>query len=174
VISGDTVTATVEVAVDPAAAFEVFTEEIGAWWENAQRRRHPDGGRVSIGRGPGHAGRLRFEPGPGGRLFEVYDDAAPDFEVGRVLVWKPADRLVFEWRQGNFRAGERTEVEVRFEAVGRGTRVTLEHRGFAALPADHGTRHGLGTGEAFARMLVGFWSGMLAGFSSLCESAPRG
>ncbi len=173
-ISSDAVTATVEVAVDPATAFEVFTAEIGAWWETAQRSRHPDGHRVSIGRGPGHAGRLRFEPGPSGRLFEVYHDGAPDFEVGRVLVWKPADRLVFAWRPGNVRAGERTEVEVRFEAVGRGTRVTLEHRGFAALPADHGTRHGLGAGEAFERMLAGFWSSRLAGFAALAEDAPRG
>jgi uncharacterized protein YndB with AHSA1/START domain len=174
VSASDAVRARIEVAVDPATAFEIFTGEIGAWWEAAGRGRPSGARRVSIGRGPGHEGRLRFEPGPGGRLVEVYDDSTAAFEVGRVLVWKPADRLVFEWRQGNFRAGERTEVEVRFEAVGRGTRVTLEHRGFAALPADHGTRHGLGTGEAFVRMMTTFWDGRLAGFSARAESAPRG
>ena len=168
------VRATIEVAVDPATAFEVFTEEIGAWWEAAERRRHPDGRRVSIGRGPGHNGRLRFEPGADGRLLEVYDDTAGDaFEIGRVRVWKPADRLVIQWRQGNFRPGQLTEVEVRFEPVQGGTRVTLEHRGLDTLPADHSTRHGLGTGEAFTRMMIEFWSGRLGGMKALAESADR-
>jgi uncharacterized protein YndB with AHSA1/START domain len=170
VITGDAVTATVEVAVDPATAFEVFTAQIGAWWEDAQRSRVPGGRRPSIGRGPGHVGRLRFEPGVGGRLLEEYDEAgAQPFEVGRVLVWKPADRLVFQWRQGNFRPGQGTEVEVRFEAMAGGTRVRLEHRGFAALPADHSARHGLGTGEAFTRMLAGFWSEMLGFLKARAE-----
>ncbi len=169
--AADAVRATVEVAVDPATAFEVFTEEISAWWEAAERSRHPDGRRVSVGRGPGQRGRLRFEPGADGRLLEFYDEGgrAP-FEVGRVLVWKPAHRLVFQWRQGNFRPGQVTEVEVRFEALGAGTRVTLEHRGFDALPADHSARHGLGTGEAFTRMMVGFWSEVLGGLKRQAES----
>lgn len=169
--SSDAVTAMIEVAVDPATAFEVFTGEIGDWWESAQRLRSGAGPRVSIGRGPGHTGTLRFEPGANGRLLEVYDDAEGDpFEVGRVLVWKPAHRLVFQWRQGNFRPGQVTEVEVRFEVLGAGTRITLEHRGFDALSADHSARHGLGTGEAFTRMMVGFWSEVLGGLKRQAES----
>ena len=59
---------------------------------------------------------MRFEGGEGGRLLEVYtDEAGGAFEVGRVLAWKPGDRLVFEWRGNNFEPGLVTEVEVRFE-----------------------------------------------------------
>ena len=64
-------------------------------------------------------GTMCFEPGVGGRLLEVYDEGEP-FQVGRVLVWEPHDRLVFEYRQGNFDPDQITEVEVRFEPAGVG------------------------------------------------------
>lgn len=63
---------------------------------------------------------MRFEGEEGGRLVEVYTDGAGGaFEVGRVLAWKPGDRLVFEWRGNNFEPGLVTEVEVRFERASR-------------------------------------------------------
>jgi hypothetical protein len=152
--STDRVTVTADVAVDPATAFEVFTSEIGAWWTAMRPGSGPHTDR---------AGVLRFEPGAGGRLLEVFDGEARDpFVIGLIRIWEFPSRLVFEWRQGNFAAHESTEVEVRFEAAAGGTRVTLEHRGFDALPPDHGTRHGLGVGPAFARMMRDFWSERLA------------
>ncbi|HEV2778728.1 MAG TPA: DUF4440 domain-containing protein [Actinophytocola sp.] len=97
--------AVVEVEVDPATAFEVFTGETAAWW-------HRD-----LFRGPGE---LRFEPGAGGRLL-----LNGEREVGRVTVWEPTPRLVFSYGPAG------AEVEVRFEATESGTRVVLRHRGWA-------------------------------------------
>jgi hypothetical protein len=81
-------------------------------------------------------------------------------KIGRVLAWDPAQRLVFEWRQEGFSTADRTEVEVRFEAVSAGTRVTVEHRGWDALAADHVARHGY-TGNAFTSMIGLRWSDAL-------------
>ena len=145
---------TTEIAVEPAIAFEVFTEEIASWWRGSKD--------IGTGRAP-PVGTLRFEPGVGGRLLEVYDEAAGRvFEIGRVLVWKPAECVVFEYRAGNFQPDQVTEVEVRFERIAEGTRVTLEHRGFETLPLDHPARHGLAATQAFERMMVSHWAEHLA------------
>lgn len=150
-MSDDRVAVTTVVAVDPATAFEVFTDEVDAWWKRGPRFRWR----------PGQDGTMRFEPGVGGRLMEVYDDTGDDiFEVGRVLVWKPADRLVFEFRARNFEPDQITEVEVRFEAVDQGTRVSVEHRGWESLPEDHPARHGL-KGPAFHSLMGVWWADLL-------------
>ena len=149
--STDSVTVTTVVSVDPGAAFMVFTEEIDVWWGRGPRYR------FSTDR----EGTMRFEPGAQGRLIETYDDDGSDtFEVGRVLIWEPAKRLVFEWRGHDFEPGQRTEVEVRFEAIECGTRVTLEHRGWDALPAEHPARHGM-VGPAFSSMIGLRWADLL-------------
>lgn len=141
---------TTVVAVDPATAFALFTEDVDAWWRRGPRHRFR----------PGRDGVLRFEPGVGGRLVEVYDEAAGDlYEVGEVRVWEPGRRLAFAWRGTAFAPGEETIVEVHFERVAAGTRVTLEHRGWDALRPDHPARHGL-VGGAFASM-IGLWWGDL-------------
>lgn len=144
--SAELVRVTTTVAVDPATAFAIFTEEVDRWWRRGPRHRFR----------PGRDGTLAFEPGAGGRLVEVY---APgdEHEVGEVRVWEPGRRLVFAWRGVGFAPGEETEVEVRFERAAAGTRVTLEHRGWEALRADHPARHGL-AGPAFAS-LMGLWWG---------------
>ena len=141
-IRDDSVTVSTVVALDPDTAFEVFTGEIDTWWRHDPRYRVSD------------EKRLRFEPGEGGRLVADRESGAARV-IGRVLVWKPPDRLVFEWKARNFAPDEVTEVEVRFEATESGTRVTLEHRGWDAVRADHPARHGL-EGEAF-RSFFGLW-----------------
>jgi hypothetical protein len=132
--------------MDPTTAFDVFTNEIGAWWKPQVR------GLFQMGQN----GTLKFD---NGRLIEIYSDAAP-FEIGRVLAWEPAKRLVIEWRQEGFAPGELTEVEVRFEAEPHGTRVTVEHRGWDRLAAEHPTRHGY-TGNAFASIIGLRWASAL-------------
>jgi len=136
------------VSIEPGEAFEVFTQDIDQWWKRGRRFRF------------GGQGILRFEGTLGGRLIETWPGSAKEFDVGRVLVWEPGARLVFEWRASNFDDGEVTEVEVRFEALNDGTQVTLEHRGFASLRPDHPVRHGL-EGQAFTDMM-GRWWGELA------------
>lgn len=147
----EAVSVTTVVGVEPAVAFRIFTEELDAWWKTGPRYRvHPE--RKSV---------MRLEPGVGGRLLEVYDEAGADaFEHGVVRAWDPPARLVFEMSGRDFGPGERTEVEVRFEAVERGTRVSVEHRGWAAFPPDHPVRHGL-VGPAFTGMLGSWWADLL-------------
>lgn len=119
------------VAATQERAFEVFTREIGAWWRPNPLFRFT----------PGAPGTLAFEPGLGGRLTETRADGSV-FEIGRITAWEPGLRLAFTWRQASFGPEQLTEVEVRFEPVGEETRVTVEHRGWDAIPQDHVARHG--------------------------------
>jgi len=127
----------IRLAVEPVAAFELFTARVDDWWRKGPKYQ------MLADKRP----RLHFEPGEGGRLVEIYDDAGDMFEIGRILVWRPGERLVFEWRQPNFLADQVTEVDIAFTRVAGGTRLTLEHRGWAKLPADHPARHGLDDGR---------------------------
>jgi uncharacterized protein YndB with AHSA1/START domain len=151
-VPGDGATVTVSVAVTPADAFDVFTREIDLWWRRGLRFR-------IAGRRPG---RLSFEPGVGGRLFETVDlDAGPRvFVTGTVLAWEPPARLAFEWRGVNFAKDESTRVEVTFRAAGGSTLVTVRHTGFAALRPGHPVRHGL-EGAAFSRSIGLWWADLL-------------
>lgn len=153
--AGDRTTVTVFVAVTPDDAFEVFTKEIDLWWKQGPKFR-------IAGR---RRGQLHFEGGVGGRLFESFtasktSDATRTIEVGHITAWEPPARLEFEWRGVSFAADEKTVVEVRFEAVGRGTNVTVQHRGWSALRADHPVRHGKDTVE-FLRMMGMWWGALL-------------
>jgi uncharacterized glyoxalase superfamily protein PhnB len=103
----------VDVAVDPATAFAVFTEEMNLWWVRSPISFY-DGARAVA---------MHCEPGVGGRLLEVYDDVSDDaMELGRITVWEPGARL------GWHSAVDDVEVEVRFEAMGTGTHVRVEAR----------------------------------------------
>lgn len=105
-------------------------------------------------------GRLRFEPGPQGRLLTDLADGS-EFEVGRIVAWEPGERLALTWRQANFAPGQETHVEVRFEPVGDETRVTVEHRGWDTIPQEHAARHGFDL-ILFQRRLVEHWRRELA------------
>ena len=102
--------AAVHVPVDPVSAFTAFTDEIDSWWV----------------RGPinffdsGRAVAMRIEPGVGGRILEIYDDARGDaLELGRITVWEPGVRLAYRSLVDD------TEVDVRFDAVEDGTQVQV-------------------------------------------------
>jgi uncharacterized protein YndB with AHSA1/START domain len=153
----EVVRVTTLVAASPAVAFEAFTAEVDAWWRRGPRFRFD----------PERTGVMRFEPGVGGRLVEVYDPASGDvFEVGRIRAWEPGRRLVFGWRSRAVEEQHATEVEVSFEAEGEGTRVTVEHRGFERLPVDHPARHGL-QGPAFVGMHTAWWGDQLVSARAL-------
>jgi hypothetical protein len=140
------------VRVSPADAFDVFTREIDLWWRDGPRYRI--GGR--------RRGRLFFEPGPDGRLFETFEvsTGSRTFEVGRVTVWEPPVRLGLEWRGVNFEPHEKTFVDVTFAPLDEGTQVTVRHHGWSALRPEHPARHGV-TGAAFSRTIAFFWAGLL-------------
>lgn len=113
----------IEVAVEPATAFALFTDEMAEWYRSGSHSWND----------PEKAVGIRFEPGVGGRWLEVWDaETGEGFEIGRVLVWDPGERLVVTYRNVHLPPGE-SRVEVRFEPVAGGTRVTLEHSGLGEL-----------------------------------------
>jgi len=147
--SADRVRYTTAVSVDPVIAFEIFTNEIDSWWKREFRVRF----------GADSTGKLYFEPGPTGRLLEKYS-TGEIFEVGPVHTWKPGVWLIFDWRLRNFKPEESTQVEVIFEKAPGGTRITVEHRGWKALPPNHPARHGL-KGPAFYDKIGRTWVDLL-------------
>jgi uncharacterized protein YndB with AHSA1/START domain len=147
----------IRVAATPLRAFEAFTQEIGAWWR-------PNPLFTLTPRGDG---QLRFEPGEGGRLVTTLPNGK-EFEVGRITVWKPGERLALTWRQATFARDQSTGLDVRFEAVGEArapeTRVTVEHRGWDTIPQDHAARHGFAL-MLFQHRQAEHWRGLLASLS---------
>jgi uncharacterized protein YndB with AHSA1/START domain len=146
---GDAVTVSTEVAVGPAEAFRLFTEEVDAWWGRGPRFRFCLAGE----------GRMRFEPGVGGRFLEESGPGGEPHEIGRIAAWEPGRRLLFGFRARSFAPGERTEVEVLFEPRGASTRVTVHHRGWDSVAPDSPFRHGW-TGGAFETVLGAWWGDM--------------
>ena len=142
--ASERVTVSVTVATDPATAFARFTEETDLWWRTGPKFR-------IAGREPGV---LRFEPWLGGRFMEEFESpSGPQvFMQGRITVWQPPERFQFEWRGVNFAPGESTHVEVVFEAVPTGTRVTV--------------RHGR-EGPSFIRMVGLWWGDLMTSFREL-------
>ena len=107
------VTSEVAVAVDPATAFAAFTEEMDLWWQRGPINFHDSTRAVA----------RRCEPGVGGRLLEVYDEATGDaLELGRFTVWEPGRRLAWDSSLDDVR------TEVRFEPTAAGTLVRVEAR----------------------------------------------
>ena len=100
----------VDVGVDPPTAFRLFTDEIGEWYQ---------GGRYSWN-DPDRAIGIRFEPGVGGSLLELYADGS-SYEMGRILDWEPGSRVLFRYSNVYLPPDPPTEVEVRFEAISAGT-----------------------------------------------------
>ena len=150
------------VGASPSRAFEAFTEEIGEWW-----RPHP-----LFQLTPDGDGYLRFEPGEGGRLIATLGNGK-QFEVGRITVWKPGERLALTWRQATFAPDQSTELDVRFEAIGDETRVTVEHRGWNLIPKDHAARHGFDL-LLFQRRQVDHWRILLASLNTVTARRRSG
>jgi len=160
-LPGDRARVSVSVAVEPALAFQIFTAEIDQWWRRGLKYRASGKQR----------GILHLEGWVGGRLFESFESASGTtvVQTGTVTAWEPPTRLVFEWSAVNFAPDEKTEVEVLFEPSPSGTLLTVIHRGFSRLRADHPARHGLEV-DAFVRSM-GLWWGELV--SSLREHAAE-
>jgi len=145
------------IAAPPARVFEAFTAEIGQWWRPNQlfRLTGRDGGRLAI--------ESRLD----GRATETYADG-DWFEVGRVRVWEPPERVVLSWRAASFPPDRETEVHVRFEPVDEGTRVVVEHFGWDGLPREHAARHGFPL-FVFQQRLAEWWQALLGSLARHTE-----
>ncbi len=126
---GTKVVRSVDVAIDPETAFRVFTDDIDVWYRSGPYSWND----------PERAIGIRFEPGVGGRLIEVWDEAGEGYEMGRIVAWEPGVRVAFAYRNESLPPVP-TEVEVRFEPTSAGTRVTLEHSGLERLPPEDAER----------------------------------
>ncbi len=139
------------VAASPDVAFDVFTQEIGAWWQpNALFALTPRGD-----------GTLSFEDET--RLVTTRANGKV-FEIGRVTAWERGARLAFTWRHATFTADQSTHVTITFEAVGAETRVTVTHRGWDTIPQEHVARHGFPL-QATQMRLAEHWRSLLGGFA---------
>ena len=126
------------VKAPPERAFEMFVVGMGEWWPSGR----------TVGQKP-HA-EIVVERRPGGRWFERSDDGV-ETDWGRVLEVSPPGRLLLAWQlDASFRYDPAliTEVELTFEPLAGGTRVTLEHRNLERL-GDSAAR--------FAEQLRGGW-----------------
>ena len=142
----------VEVALDPRAAFDVFTGEIDFWWQRGPINNW-DSARVR---------EMRCEPGVGGRLLEIYDEGKEDvLELARITKWEPGRLLAWD------SSVDDVHVDVHFEATPRGTRVRL-----LASVAEEGVDAG---GTSFIRVTPAwFGSGARIANSSRTSSVrPR-
>lgn len=106
--------AAVEVGVDPAHAFRVFTEEIGSWWVP---------GPINFFDAARATG-MAVEAVLGGRVLELYGDEPP-LVIATITVWEPGSRLVYRG------VVDDTETTVTFSAIQNGTRVHVHQQ---ALP----------------------------------------
>lgn len=132
VTTRNTLHISIDLALDSTTAFKVIVEELSM--ALAQKE-------------------MSFETGANGRI------TAGKFEVGRVLTWKQGELIRLEWHPADWQPEQVTNVEVRFEPVEGGTRVTLEHRGWGSLIG--------GAGE-----LAGWFAGAVAA-PFLQATAPR-
>ena len=106
-----TVSVSMDIALEPTRAFDVFIEELST-------------ALVQAG--------MRLETGTNGRVFQG------DLEVGRIVEWQPGELIRLQWHQADWKTEELTEVEMRFEPVDGGTRVALSHRAWGGLIGDPG------------------------------------
>lgn len=138
----------VQVPLSPPEAFRLFTYGIHEWWPLEEGYSY----------GADRAKEVHLEPRVGGRFYERFVDG-DEFEVGRVTICEPPDRIVFTWRDPDWVV--ETEVEVTFVPEGDGTQVSLSHRGFDRL----------GPGwEGIAAQWAGGWPRVIEAFA---ERAPQ-
>ncbi len=95
----------------PERAFALFTQRAGEWWP-ANRRHTKD-----------TSSTIHVEAT--GRFFERATDGT-EVELGAVLLFAPDQKLVLNWYPGTG-PQHPTRVEVTFDVVDAGTRVTVEH-----------------------------------------------
>ncbi len=114
-----TIRKSIRVERSPEVSFRAFCEEIGQWWP----------------KGPSFGGKdlkdMFIEGRVGGRFYEIYDDGS-EYEIGRVTAYQPPEVVAFTWRAPSWEKA--TQVEVRFNPDGNGTRIELEHSGWEQDP----------------------------------------
>ncbi|MEL6700880.1 MAG: SRPBCC family protein, partial [Pseudomonadota bacterium] len=126
-MSLDPVVKTLSVPVTPQEAFTLFTVKMADWWplDSHSLTANED---TAPGKVPD---ALHIDPRKGGLIEETKPDGTRH-PWGTITAWEPGDRFAMTWHVGRPEA-EATFLDVRFEAQGTGTRITLIHDGWAVL-----------------------------------------
>ena len=144
----------IDVKVQAARAFELFTQHMGQWWPRGKT----PGGKPHVD--------LVIEPRQNGRWFERDADGT-ETPWGKVLTWEPPHRLVLGWQLDHrfrFDSALMMEVEIRFtDLAAGGTRVSLEHRDLERLGAD---------AETFAVKVNSGWPERMENFAHYAAASP--
>ena len=141
---------TIEVAVPPDRAFELFTGRMHDWWPMGHSI--SDELRVAI----------EVEPRVGGWWGQIGARGAR-VQWGKVLSWNPPGRLLLAWQidaQWQYDPDLETELELTFTPVGSNTRVTLEHRNLERFGE---------SAEKIAEQLRNGWPGVIQCFADLAD-----
>jgi uncharacterized protein YndB with AHSA1/START domain len=138
-------------------AFQVFTSGMTAWWPASHH----------IGDAP--LEEIVIEPFVGGRWYTRHTDGSETY-TGFVRAWEPPARLVLTWQidpHWRYDPALVTLVEVAFEAVDGGTRVSIEHRDLERFGGDAERMRDLFSGP-------NAWSGILELYAgaAACAAAP--
>ena len=137
---------TVQVKANQEKAFRTFLGAMGSWWPKGHSLLESPQKDVVI------------EPQVGGRWYEVGEDGS-EYEWGRVLEWDAPNRAVLAWQlngEWQYDKDFETEVEIRFEPDGDGTRVEFEHRGLEAFDRTARDGHVMGMDEGWGAILEGY------------------
>ncbi len=99
-------------ALPPAQSFELFTSQIGLWWPPDRRHLNDPNSQLFLL--------------ADGRFYERANNGM-ELDLGRVRLWESPQRIVLDFYMGTD-AAHPTEVEIRFDPEGDGTRVSVNHR----------------------------------------------
>jgi SAM-dependent methyltransferase len=98
-----------EIALEPSEAFEVFVEELSTALANDE---------------------MHLSPGFKGHITDG------NIEVGRFVKWLPGQLIQLEWHQADWKPGEVTKLDMKFEKIQGGTCLTLEHHEWGKMLED--------------------------------------
>ncbi len=132
----------------PAAAFDLFTERVSDWWPPTHRLTKDPASTITMA-----PGKPFLERATDGRVAEL----------GRVRVWQRPERLELDFYLGTGPDAP-TDVVIRFEPEGDGTRITVRH---GPLPES-----AAGWGERVARYRAS-WPVVLAALSQADGSSEE-
>jgi len=141
---------TIEVAVPPERAFELFTGRMHDWWPIGH----------SISDEPRAA--IEVEPQAGGWWGQIGEHRTR-VQWGKVLRWNPPGQLLLAWQinaQWHYDPDLETELELTFTPVGLNTLVTLEHRNLERFGE---------SAEKMAEQLRNGWPGVVQVFADFAD-----
>jgi len=148
---------TIEVAVPPDRAFDLFTRRMHDWWPVGHSI--SDDPRVAI----------ELEPRVGGWWGQIGERGSRT-QWGKVLAWIAPGRLLLAWQinaEWHYDPALETELELTFSPIGMNTLVTLEHRNLERFGE---------SAERMAEQLRNGWPGVVQAFADVAngklECAP--